>query len=281
MRMFHHLRSHHRTWTFWPAAPRRQTPRTAYVPRLDRLEGRIAMSVGVSYNPSSHLLSVVEDGADRQIDIHVVKNAGQDPFVKVTNDNHVSFSQSVPSLAGLDVQAGGSESSTSLTGDAYEADVLVTADGNGGYNVASTVNVTSDASFPAPGLPGGVDVLPMPILYSPVPTVQTVRGTPPVQTGSLTPPVQTVRSTPPVQTGSLTPPVQTGSLTPPVQTVRGTPIVQTGSLTPPVQTVRGTPIVQTGSLTPPVQTVRSTPIVQTGSHTARADGSQHTNRAAV
>ena len=44
MRMFHHLRSHHLTRAFSPMAPRRQTPRTAYVPCLDHLEGRIALS---------------------------------------------------------------------------------------------------------------------------------------------------------------------------------------------------------------------------------------------
>ncbi|MBV8265167.1 MAG: hypothetical protein JO252_02350, partial [Planctomycetaceae bacterium] len=96
---------------------------------------------------NNYQLSVVEDGADKQVDIHVVKNAGQDPIVTVTNDNHVSFNQSVPSLALLDVKAGGSESSTSLTGDAYEADVSLTADGSGGYDITSTVNATAATAF--------------------------------------------------------------------------------------------------------------------------------------
>ena len=126
MRMFHHLRGHSRTWTFWPAAPRRRTPRTAYGPRLDRLEDRIAMSVKVSYSPSSALLSVVGNGADNQIEVRVVKNAGQDPFVTVTNDDHpVNFHQRVPQLAGVDVRAGSSESITSLTADAYTMDVVL------------------------------------------------------------------------------------------------------------------------------------------------------------
>ena len=78
--MFHHLRGHSRTWTFWPAAPRRRMPRTAYGPRLDRLEDRIAMSgVTVSYSTSSAWLLVVGDGADNQIDVRVVKSAGQAP----------------------------------------------------------------------------------------------------------------------------------------------------------------------------------------------------------
>ena len=68
--MFHHLRGHSRTWTFWPAAPRRRMPRTAYGPRLDRLEDRIAMSgVTVSYSTSSAWLLVVGDGADNQIEV--------------------------------------------------------------------------------------------------------------------------------------------------------------------------------------------------------------------
>ena len=128
--MFHHLRGHSRTWTFWPAAPRRRTPRTAYGPRLDRLEDRIAMSVTVSPGPQPDWLTFVEDGTDQQVDIHVVKNAGQDPVVTVTNANHVSFQQSEPGLAGLDVKAGGSESETSIdtTANAYMVDVLLTAE---------------------------------------------------------------------------------------------------------------------------------------------------------
>jgi hypothetical protein len=122
------------------------------VPRLDRLEGRIALSVAVTPGPQPNWLSFVESGTDKQVDIHVVKKAGQDPVVTVTNDNHVSFNHSEPHLAGLDVQARSdgniSEYETSIdpNADAYVVDVLMTANGSGGYNIQSTAHYESSST---------------------------------------------------------------------------------------------------------------------------------------
>jgi len=76
MKMTHHLRDHHRTQTLSPAASRRGTSRTAYVPRLDRLEGRIALNANVNFDPSTDQLTVVTDENTTEIDVRAVKPAG-------------------------------------------------------------------------------------------------------------------------------------------------------------------------------------------------------------
>ena len=59
------------------------------------------LSVSVSHGPQPNWLSFVEHGTDQQVDIHVVKNAGQDPVVTVTNDNHAFFSAERARARGL------------------------------------------------------------------------------------------------------------------------------------------------------------------------------------
>ena len=67
----------HRTQTLSPAFPRRRTSRTAYVPRLDRLEGRIALNAtSVNFDPSTDQLMVLADKNTTEIDVRAVKPAG-------------------------------------------------------------------------------------------------------------------------------------------------------------------------------------------------------------
>lgn len=79
MRMFHHLRSRHRTWTFWPAAPRRLPTAPGRAagrrarPALESLEGRKLLSLstvppnaGFPFTAIVDLIAAFPDGVKCQ-----------------------------------------------------------------------------------------------------------------------------------------------------------------------------------------------------------------------
>ena len=79
MRMFHHLRGHHRTWTLWPAAPRRLPTAPGRAagrrarPALESLEGRKLLSLsavspnaGFPYTAIVDLMAAFPDGVKCQ-----------------------------------------------------------------------------------------------------------------------------------------------------------------------------------------------------------------------
>jgi hypothetical protein len=110
MKMTHDLRSHHQTRTFSPVAPRRQSPRTAYLPRLDRLEDRIALS-SISISIPHLVVEVRGLPPHIQVQVPAVKAPVRITTVTINGQTHqINTGQ----LAGAIAQAGRS-SSTSIT----------------------------------------------------------------------------------------------------------------------------------------------------------------------